>query len=66
MTGMRKRTMDWRKLELKIKITDPFVDSEQMSFLERLSTFLATVSFVIFTSIVVFFVFVNSMSSKMN
>ena len=49
-----------------IKNIYPLVDGKQMRFLESFSTFFTTVRFVVFSGIIVFFVFVNTMSSKMH
>ena len=42
------------------------VDGKQMRFLESFATFFTTVRFVVFSGIIVFFVFVNTMSSEMH
>ena len=49
-----------------IHMSSPLVDGKQMRFLESFSTFFTTIRFVVFSGIIVFFVFVNTMSSEMH
>ena len=58
---------DLRSLSpVSIKNIYPLVDGKQMGFLESFSTFFTTIRFVVFSGIIVFFVFVNTMSSEMH
>ena len=49
-----------------VHMGSPLVDCKQMRFLESFATFFTTVGFIVFSGIIVFFVFVNTMSSEMH